>query len=715
MRPSSTTLSSGTTLSSDSNRGPSADGPRTVPEWDAERTFRPRGVAVYGASAREGTFANRPVAMLKKHGYDGLIVPVNPNHSEISGIPCYSSATDAPGPVDLAVITVGADAVPAAIDDCIAAGITTGCVLTAGFGDESEAGRQQEIALAERAREGGMRLTGPNSVGIVNVTDQVYAWSGAFDDLAPGAVSVVSQSGGVGALIMSRLAETGVGLDLWVSIGNEADLRMDEVVVEVGARPTTKVILVYIESLKSPSEAAKAFRALTDSGVTVLVLKPGRSSRGQQAVASHTGALASPDEYYDSLFRESGAIRVSTIDEMVDCAAVVEKIGRPVGRAGVITGSGGFCALTADVAESTGLELSAIGERGVARMRELVPFCGTSNPIDPTPLAFDRGTFDRFVEIVAEEPDVDYLVYCTAHGMSHYFKGQQQRISDLIKTATSLPVPFVLVTELRPEDRKQFTDAGIPVLPDAERAIRALSRITLPVSRPAVPPAPSAPAHAVAAAEPRESVVGQEAYSTLERAGVVMTPTREVRTLPDALAAAGEMGYPVVLKDISSGGEHKSESGGVIVGIASAAELEAAWRGMRNGADGMSLLQAMVTDGVAELLVGGIVDDQFGPQLMVGTGGIFAEVWGDTVIERAPVSEETARDMLRRLRSYRLLTGARGRPAADLEALVRLVVAAGRFIADPEQGTRELDINPVIARSNGALGVDLLWVRRNAG
>jgi acyl-CoA synthetase (NDP forming)/enoyl-CoA hydratase/carnithine racemase len=586
-------------------------------------------------------------------------------------------------------------------------------VLTAGFSDHDAAGREREEALVRQAHAGGVRLAGPNSLGLINVTDRVYAYSGVFDGLFPGAVSIVTQSGAVGSLIMSRLADQGTGLDMWVSVGNEADLTTHEIAAAIGARPSTQVVVTYLESLKDPQAAAVAFRELADRDVTVLALKPGRTQRGRQAAASHTGALASPDEYYDALFRDAGVIRVDSIDEVVDCATIVARAGRLRGRAAVITGSGGFSALAADTSEFSGLDLATISEHGAQRMREIVPFCGVDNPIDPTTLAGDKGAFNEFLRILADEPDVDFIIYNTAHGLSPYLPGQPERISELIEGATSLPVPMLLATELLPRDRQRFTDVGITVIPDGERILRALSKVVRPAGRPAVP----RPGHgdaAPATASRGAAAVDQAVYALLHRAGIPMTPTRQVETLPDALVAAKEIGFPVALKDIADGNAHKTESGGVALGIGSAEELRSAWQAVRKGIDGPTLVQAMVTDGIAEILVGGVVDDVFGPHVVIGSGGIYAEVLADTVMERAPVDAAKARHMLESLRTYPILAGARGRTPASLDALADLVAAASRLIADPANGIAELDLNPVIARHNGALGVDALIIRHPA-
>ena len=684
-----------------------------VPPWDVERTFMPRGIAIYGASGRANTFASRPVSMLRRHGYQGLILPINPSRDEISGIPCTTTATQADGPVDLAMILVGADAVPAALDDCIAAGIKTACVLTAGFGEQDAAGRQREIALVQQAHAGGIRIAGPNSLGLINVTDRVYAYSGVFDGLFPGTVSVVTQSGAVGSLIMSRLADQGTGLDMWVSVGNEADLATHEIAEAIGARSSTRVVITYLESLKDPQAAAGTFRKLANDGVTVLALKPGRTGRGRQAATSHTGALASPDEYYEALFREAGVVRADSIDEVVDCATIVAGAGRLRGRPAVITGSGGFCALAADASEFSELDLATISEHGASRMREIVPFCGVENPIDPTTLAGDKGAFGEFLRIIAEEPDVDFVVYNTAHGLSPYLGGQPERISELIKAAKALPVPMLLATELLPRDRQRFIEAGITVIPDGERIIHALGKIVLPAERPPVPRRHHADAEQPGTAH-GTAAVGQSAYALLKKAGVAMTPTREVNSLPEALTAAKDIGYPVVLKDITGGNAHKTESGGVFIGIGCEEDLISAWQKVRKGTEGVSLVQAMVTDGVAEILVGGLVDDRFGAHVIVGSGGIFAEVLADTVMERAPVDGARARRMLESLRAYPLLTGARGRASADLDTLAELIAAASRLIADPASDIAELDLNPVIALRDGAVGVDALIVHRLA-
>jgi len=439
-------------------------------------------------------------------------------------------------------------------------------------------------------------------------------------------------------------------------------------------------------------------------------LKSGRTSSGRRATSSHTGALASPDEYFDAFFRETGVIRADSIEEMVDCGAILAGMGRPVGRPAIITGSGGFCALTADAAEAASLELAHISADGAQRMRALVPFCGTDNPIDPTTLAADKGCFEEFIQIIAEEPDVDFIVYNTAHGLSGLMAAHGERIDALVRVAGSIATPMLVASELAPEDRARLVSGGITVTEDGERTVRALGKVVVATTRPKV----AQPATVVSGdARGGTTVVDERVYDLLDRAGVPLTPTRQMASLGEAVTAANKLGYPVALKNISGTKAHKSESGGVALGISSDDELTDAWLSMFGSQDdGAALVQTMVTDGIAEIIVGAIVDDTFGPHVLVGAGGIFAEILDDTVIERAPVDAHRALDMLRGLRTIGLLSGARGRPVADVGAAADLIAAVSRLAADPDRCIAELEINPVVVCADRAVGVDALLVER---
>lgn len=679
------------------------------------KAFSPRAIAIYGASATPGVFSSRPISMLRKHNYQGHIVPINPRRSDVAGIPCYASATDYDGQIDIALIVLRSERVEAALSDCSAAGIGVACILSSGFGEVGPDGDAAEQALV-RARELGVRIIGPNCLGFINVQESVYAFAGHYDDMRAGEVALITQSGTVGSLLADHLHTAGVGIDIWLNTGNEADVTCADLLEAVSDRPTVRIVVLYIESLVHVEQFEHQIERLRSAGCEVIALKSGTSSIGQRATASHTGAMARSDELYSALFDACGIIRANSMQEVADCVAILATGPRPAGKAAIMTGSGAFGALAADVADDEGLALASITAKGKAEMRALVPYCATDNPIDPTASATDLGAREAFWRIVLDEPDVGYVVYTTGHGLSPFSPNGPERSKELVELAAGTPKRMLVASVVPDEIRDELSAGGVAVIASLDRAMRAIRR-TIAVGSGLVGDDPAAASSATPSNVGQHQLPGmvisdERAFDLLAAAGIEMVPTLGVRSVDAALTAAAEVGYPLAIKVNDEGVSHKSDVGGVVLDIANDSQLRAAWQELAIGRDVVNAIVQPMVSGVAELIVGAIVDEEFGPHVVVGAGGLFTELVADTALARAPITEDEAERLIGKLRVAPLLNGARGRPPADVPAAAAIVAAVSRFVANHRDSLTEMELNPVIVREKGAFAVDALLVVR---
>ena len=667
---------------------------------DLEPLFAPRSVAIVGASddpAKWGNWLGRG-ALRGEHLRPVYLV--NRNGGTVLDRPAYASLHDLPDAPELVVISVPAAAFEQTVDDALAVGARALVGITAGLGELGPEAQVRERALVERVRAAGAMLLGPNCLGVFDASSDLGLASNEFP---PGSIGLISQSGNL-ALELGILArEVEMGFSRFASVGNQSDVDLAELVASFAAHAATELIAVYAEDF---SDGRAFVDAAAAASTPVVLLTVGRSAASVRAAASHTGALVSDVSVVEAACRAAGAYLVSTPGEMIDLAQALLRAHPLRGsRVAVVGDGGGHGAIACDVAAAAGLDLPLLSNGLAAELAaELPPTAATRNPVD---LAGggeqDFNSYARVAHTVLGSGEVD-AVLLTGYfgGYSQYsddFAGQEADVArEVVRAVRATGRPLVAQTMYHDSPTAAVLRAGgVPVYPGIAAAVGALAAL---LPRPPALGAPKLPP-----ARPLPEVDGYfGARALLEAAGIEFAAARRV-SADDAAAAAEELGYPVVLKAL--GLLHKSDAGGVAVGIAGPEELRAAVADMRRRLDppAFSLERmAPVGDGV-ELIVGAGRDPRFGPVAAVGLGGVYTEIFGDVAVGLAPLDVAEAERMLRSLRGAALLAGARGRPACDVGAAAEAAAALSR-VAAAHPDVAEIEINPLLVTPDGAVALD---------
>ncbi len=661
-------------------------------------------IAIIGATEREGAMGRLPVEYLQRFGYAGRMFPVNPKGGSVLGLPAYESVASINQPIDLALIMVPATAVHDAVAACAQAGVRVAIVMSSGFAETGPEGAAAQVELVDIARAGGMRLVGPNCIGAVGGADRVLAtfspvFASTSTPLPHGPVALVSQSGALGFGALSLGLERGVPIGIAITTGNEADVTASEVAAALAMDENVRALAMYVESL----DDLEAIRAAAQA-MPVVMLKAGRSDAGAKAAASHTGALASADKVVDAALRQAGIARVTTIDDLLDAAALLALDGRMHGdRIGIVTTSGGSGILAADAIEVNGLQLAELASDTVQDLEAIVPSYGNAtNPVDVTAAVMaEPGLFERCVERLADDPSVDAIVACFAVLVGDDVT-RIARALQAVRERTGLPVVAARTgaASLAPEGAAVLAAAGVPVYSTPERAVAALAALRV-VS---VPARERAIRSAVTAAVPTPGASEKEVKALLAKAGVPIPESFLTSTLEEARAALTSVGGRCVLKAVVPGLLHKSDAGGVIVGVTE--ETLAAGFAQVAALGGQVLVERMVPGGV-EVIVG-LTPSPLGRVLTVGVGGVLTEIVADAAVRVLPVDAQDVSEMIESTALSGLLAGARGAPPADraalIDAVLAIVDATGNWPSDGE-----LDINPITVLTEGAWVLDAMF------
>ncbi len=691
------------------------------------RLLAPRSVAVIGASRTPGTIGHELFRNLLAYEFTGTIYPVNPNTEAVVGVRAYPTVGDIPDAVDVAVIVVPAAAVPNVIEECAAKGVHGLVVITAGFAETGPDGRATQHALVTRARALGMRMIGPNCMGIVNTAAAVRLDATFAPSLpASGRVAFSSQSGGLGIELIARAARRGIGISQFVSVGNKADVSGNDLLQYWEHDPDTDVILLYLESFGNPRKFARIARRVAYSKPIVAV-KSGRTASGRRAASSHTAALASSDVAVDALFRQAGVVRVDTLEELFDVAELFVHQPLPAGRRVAIVGNaGGPGILAADACGGAGLEVPELAE---ATQRELESFliegAAVRNPVDLIASA-SADHYERALRVVLNDPGIDSVLVHFVPPLVTRPHDVAEAIRRAAGEATALDKPIVacfLGQDGVPEGlRGDSGGRAVPSYAFPESAARALGRASALAEWRARPTGqvPDLAGVDVAAARvvidaalagvTEEAGVWldvAQAGSLLRAFGISLVDSRLAATADEAVVAACELGFPVALKSASPAVLHKTDVGGVALALQDAAAVRDAFAAMHTslGAQmGGAVVEPMVAPGV-EVLAGVLHDPSFGPLVLFGLGGTTAELLADRSLRILPLTDQDAHDLVRGLRGSPLLFGYRGRPLADVAALEDLLLRVGR-LADEIPELAEMDLNPVIVHEQGVVAVD---------
>ena len=672
----------------------------------------PRSVAVLGASSDPARIGGRPIAYMLGQNFPGRIFPVNPNRSEVQGLRAYASVADLPEIPDVAVIAVAAETAVGVVEALVAAGVKAAIILTAGFAEMNQAGAAAQDRMAAAAQAGGMRLLGPNCLGLFNARIGFYPiFSSSFEGgwPLPGRIGIASQSGAYGTHLFAAARNRGIGVPICVTTGNEADVTIGDVIGWLAEDGETDVIAAYAEGIREAGSFIAAMEAARAARKPVVMMKVGRSRLGSQAARSHTASIAGDDAVTDAVLAEFGVVRARSTEEMLDIAyAATRRIYPARNTLGVITISGGAGVMISDEAERLGFDMPPLPEAAQAELKALVPFAAPVNPVDCTAQAFnDLSIIGRFADIMVREGGYSSVLAfftqvggaaSTAPRLREQLNRTRERFPDRLY-ALSVIAPPELVRDYEADGFLVFED-----LTRATVALHAMGRFGAAFAAPPRGPLPELPKPRLPARTPNEA----EAKRLLEQAGIAPVPECACASAEEAVAAAQACGLPVVLKILSPDILHKTEIGGVLLDVGDADAVRAGFATLiRRAARGApnarieGVLVARQLRGGVECIMGIHNDPVFGPVAMFGLGGIFVEVLQDVVFRRCPFGEDEAERMICSIRAAALLQGARGRPASDIAALAGMLARLSVFAHQAGPALRSVDLNPVFAMPAG--------------
>lgn len=675
------------------------------------RLLQPRSVAVIGASADAGKTAGRPVAYLRKHGFTGDIYPVNPRVDHIDGLRCYPDVASLPTVPDVGIVLLGAERAHKAVQDLSARGTAAAIVLASGYTETGEEGARRQAQLREAA--GGMRILGPNTIGLVNLTDSiVLSASGALemDHFPVGSVGVVSQSGGILGALLSRAAARGIGLSKLISTSNEVDLDLADFVDHLADDEATRVIALYVESVRHPERFRQAALKAARAGKPVVAFKIGRSEAGAQAAVSHTGALAGADRMYDALFKEVGVIRAQTFSDLLDIPVALST-GRVLrgNRVAILTSTGGAGTLVSDSYGVSGFETPPPDEATAARLRALQTGDQAAldrNPIDVTLAGLQPELLRGAIRALLESPSYDALTIIVGSSSLAMPELMAGAIQDCLPLSDKPVIAYV--SPHAPQVAALLTQRGVPAFAEAESctvALTAMLQTRRWVEHAAAPLGAPVAVQDIAGGSLNEA----ECKQLFTRFGIPCTAETVVGTPAEAEQAARPLGERVVLKILTGEITHKSDVGGVAVNVppdqigARLARMADEVQARAGVKPTRFLVQEMVSGGTELIL--GMHRDGLGTAILLGMGGVTAELFKDTTLRMLPpqggLSRQVAHEMVRELKTWPLLDGYRGRPKADVEALVSAIVAFSQMTAQLGERLIEAEINPVFVLAEG--------------
>jgi acetyl coenzyme A synthetase (ADP forming)-like protein len=694
------------------------------------RLLAPTSIAVVGASRRKDSIGNAVLRNLLAGDFQGPVHPVNPSATFVAGVQAHPTVAAIPGPVDLAVVCVPAAHVPAVVDDCVSKGVAGLVVISAGFAEVGAERGNAERQLVEVARRNGMRMIGPNCMGIANTRGDV-AMDATFAPVAPlaGRVGFATQSGGLGIALLARSAELGLGISTFVSLGNKADVSGNDLLQYWDEDPDTDVILLYLESFGNPRKFARLARRISRHK-PIIAVKSGRTAAGARATSSHTAALATPDVAVDALFAQAGVIRVDTLEELFDTAAVVLHQPLPPGRrVAIVTNGGGPGILAADACMAAGLDVAELTEEIQATLRTFVsPDASVRNPVDLVASA-SAEIYRRTLDVLLASAEIDAVLVIFVPPLVTRADDVATAICAAGAHAGDKPVVACFLGHSGTLDMLEGADGGaavddgvrrVPTFAFPEAAAAALGRVAAHQEW-RLQHDGEVPALADARVDLVRRMVTEQLAATpdgawldpltaigvLQAVGVPVARTLAARDAEQAVAVAEQLGYPVALKARSSAIVHKTERGAVALDLADADAVHHAYTRMRTvlGDEmGGAVMQRMVEPGV-ETIVGVTRDPSFGSLVLFGMGGIQAELLRDTTLRFVPLTDRDASEMIRSLRSSPLLFGFRGAAPVDTAALEDVLLRIG-FLAEHVPEIAELDCNPVVVSSTGATVVD---------
>lgn len=683
--------------------------------------FAAKTIAVIGASDNPNKIAGRPYHFLKNNGFEGSVYAVNPRRETIQGAPAYPNLDAIGVPIDLAIIAVPASQVLQIVRDCVASGVKGAIIFAGGMAETGDKGREIETAIARVAHQGGLRLLGPNCMGLMDLRRKMYAsFSAAIDNIAPlaeeGGIAVVSQSGALANYMLNQAIGAGIQIEKWIATGNESDVELAEAIETVAADPRVRGIVVYLEGARNGPRLKSAFKTARERGVPIAILKVGATEEGAKAVQSHTDALVGDDGLYDAIFREFGVQRVHTIEDLIELGRIFSAGVKAAGDKVLLTSvSGGVGIIMAEAAVERGLKLPGLSDAAKAVLKEKLPFMSASNPLDVT------GQVVQNFQLLIDAIDVG--VNDTGANIVINFIGAMGRdvsvveafLANLDDLSIRYPDTLFLTAGMFSKETEQtFRSRGRLSFSDPTRAVNCASFLAKLHHSFSQAPSPAPALDGYQRPHPTDTPDEQESYALLSGIGIAV-PAHAVAEDIDGLdKAVAELQAPLVMKILSKDIAHKSEVGGVQLGLSTIEDARTAMGDMtRNVSAAMpnanirgTLLIETARD-FTEVVIGAKIDPQLGASIMVGLGGIFVEILADASVRMAPVSADGIREMLAELKAYPLLAGVRGQPGCDIDAIADAASKLSCFAAANANWLASIEINPFAVGSVGQGGMAL--------
>jgi len=704
-----------------------------------DKLLKPGAIAIVGASGSPTRVGGRLYNNLIRHGYQGEIYPVNPKHDSIAGRKCYPRVGDIPHPVDAVLIAVPAGAVFSIMEECGKKEIKNAVIYSSGYSETGAEGRARQQQLAALAKRFGIAVCGPNCVGIINFRDHIAMSFSQFlnaPELIPGHIAFISQSGALGGSLLNRAQDKKIGFSYFVSGGNEAVLEASDFMEYFVSDPSTRVIMVLLEGIRSAEKFLQAADRALEMKKPIIVMKVGKTEVGRKAAGSHTGSLTGADAVYDGVFRQHGIVRVDDLDDLYLTAAAFSKSRLPAGnRVGILTSTGGGGVILADRLVENGMSVPDPLSETSSALSEVVPsFTAVNNPFDLTAqLINDPQLFHKCLEVFADDNNFDAIIAAVSMVAGEL---SVKRASYIIEGMQSIDKPLFTwwaAGSLSAPGMDLMERSQVPYFSSAAQCVNALkalaeyavfsSRPRAGVSTPAgrIPP----DSHRVDTLLQLPAAIMTEDQGKALLAAYSIPVTREAvgADLQKVRGIAQRIGFPVALKILSPQVTHKTDVGGLRLDLADQDELEAAYNEISTAvqqnapeADIQGFLVQEMAPAGREVIIGINHDPQFGPVIMFGLGGIFVEILKDVSIRRVPIQEQDAWEMIREIKGYRLLKGVRGEKGYDLKAVVDVLIAVSQMAVDLKDRVREIDINPLIVYPDGGgvKAVDCLIIKKGA-
>ncbi|HLY46960.1 MAG TPA: acetate--CoA ligase family protein [Stellaceae bacterium] len=672
----------------------------------------PNSVAIFGASNDPTRISGRSLRYYREAGYRGALYPINPTRDTVQGIAAYPELGEVPGPVEFAIIAVPANLATEAMEACVRKGVKAVVMFTAGFAEIGAEGRAMQEHITQIASDSGIRLCGPNCLGLFNMRTGHTPTFSSFLEEGPtpaGPLGMVTQSGAFGTHLLALTARRGIAVGMWLSTGNEADVAVADGISFMADDPDTKAIACYVEAIKDGPAFAEAVARARANGKPVIAMKVGGSTIGAAAAASHTASLAGSDAVYDAALRQLGVERAKTPEDLVEIAYACTRGRLPRSRRlAVVTMSGGAGVLMADAAEEEGLELTPLAEESQKEVLSWVPFAAPRNPVDVTAQALNDPTIlDKGFDLLLGKENFPAMV-----GFFTTWASSPQMAEPLFRAVTGAAARypdsyFALSAIATPEMQRRYEAAGVGLYEDPWRAVQSIAAAVRCAERLRTPPLPVPPVAQNLPLLPKGAIAEHEAKRILAAAGVPVLHEVLATSAAEAASAAAEVGDRLVLKIVSPQITHKTEVGGVMLDVPAGEAGEAYERlvarveARTTGATIEGVLMSPMVRGGVEMILGVQNDPVFGPVVMLGLGGIFVEVLKDVTFRIAPFGIEEAHRMIGELRGAAMLHGARGQPPCDTDALALALSKLSLFAAAKAAEFTSIDVNPLLVRPKG--------------